>query len=602
MFTESNFGQRFGTLIARKREERGWSLAQLAVAAYGDDGASGEKRKADVQKLEAGNSRKPNAATIRKYRLALDLTQEEIDACRTPEEIELAQFAKALFGVIAEGAKAAGLTEDLALAVSDHYAENNQGNFEGALGSLKDALSKAAEAQKDGALPSNSESDTEDFIKRIKARNQEGDIDTAYVYLQREAARRAEAREGMLAEDARILDLLITQAATANDADGYAQACLQRVQLDSPSAEDTFHRLRAEQSKRYNEGLRLGTPFALGTAAAIARTCADIAPSPYLNALAQRDLASVLLVQGARTAGVEGNTLLADAVESYRSALRVTTEADHPVDWAITMQNLGDALQTQGSRTQGAEGNALLAMAVESYRSALRVTTEADHPAQWATTMQNLGNALQTQGTRTQGAEGGALLAEAVDSYRSALRVTTEADHPAQWATTMQNLGNALQTQGTRTQGAEGGALLAEAVDSYRAALRVRTEVDHPVDWAMTLQNLAIALQTQGSRTQGAEGNALLAEAVDSYRSALRVTTEADHPVDWAMTQENLAAAELARAGHDTTPDPRPHLDAALTHVDNALRIYDPIHMSYRHTQASALRDDILARLASLSS
>lgn len=78
---DRTFGQRFGDLIARKREERGWSFAQLAVAAYGDDGHGGEKRKADVQKLEAGNSRKPNAATIRKYRLALDLKQEEIEAC-----------------------------------------------------------------------------------------------------------------------------------------------------------------------------------------------------------------------------------------------------------------------------------------------------------------------------------------------------------------------------------------------------------------------------------------------------------------------------------------------------------------------------------------
>lgn len=118
----------------------------------------------------------------------------------------------------------------------------------------------------------------------------------------------------------------------------------------------------------------------------------------------------------------------------------------------------------------------------------------------------------------------------------------------------------------------------------------------------MAQNDLAITLQTQGTRTQGAEGNALLAEAVDSYRAALRVTTEADHPVQWALTQENLAAAELARANHDTTTDPRPYLDAALTHVDNALRIYDPDHMSYDYGTATALRTHLLARLDSLSS
>ncbi|MBY4891784.1 hypothetical protein KUL25_03275 [Rhodobacteraceae bacterium N5(2021)] len=597
---ESHFGQRFGVLIARKREERGWSLAQLAVAAYGDDSNGGETRKADVQKLEAGNSRKPNAATIRKYRLALDLTQEEIDACRTPEEIELAQFAKALFDVIAEGAKAAGLTEDLALAVSENYAENNHGNFKGALASLKDALSKAAEAQRRGDFGSNFETDAEKFIQHINARNREGEIDEAYTDLQAEAASRAERREAMLAEDTRILDLLITQAAMANDADGYAQAQLQRVQLDSPSAEDTFKRLRALQGERYEEGLRLGTPFALTAAAGLARKCAEIAPTPYRRTMAQNDLAIALEAQGIRTQGAAGNTLLTEAVDSYRAALRVYIEADHPVDWAMTMQNLGGALQTQGSRTQGAKGHALLTEATDSYRSALRVFTEADHPVDWAGTMQNLAVALETQGSRTDGPEGPALLAEAVESYRSALRVYTEAERPVQWAGTMQNLAIALKNQGTITQGAEGNALLADAVDSYRSALRVTTEEDHPVQWAMTMQNLAIAQQNQGTRTQGAAGNALLKEAMESYRAALRVRTEADHPVDWAMTQENLAVAEVARAAHDTTPDPRPHLDAALIHVDNALRIYDPVHMSYDHARAARLRTEILKALDAL--
>ena len=114
------------------------------------------------------------------------------------------------------------------------------------------------------------------------------------------------------------------------------------------------------------------------------------------------------------------------------------------------------------------------------------------------------------------------------------------------------------------------------------------------------MQNLAIVLETQGTRTQGPEGNALLAGAVDSYRAALRVSTEDDHPVDWAMTQENLAGAEHSRAEHDTTTDPHPHLQAALAHVDNALRIYDPVHLSFYHGTATALRDDLLEALASL--
>jgi len=189
-----------------------------------------------------------------------------------------------------------------------------------------------------------------------------------------------------------------------------------------------------------------------------------------------------------------------------------------------------------------------------------------------------------------------------VESYRAALRVYTEADHPVDWAMTMQNLGNSLQWQGTRTAGPDGAALLAEAVESYRAALRVCTKADHPVQWAMSMQNLAVALKQQGTRTAGPEGATLLGEAVDSYRAALRVRTEADHPVDWAMTQENMAIAEEARARHDSTSDPRPHLEAALVHVGNALRIFDPEHMGYYHDKANALRDRIQAALDALPS
>ncbi|MCO8145575.1 tetratricopeptide repeat protein [Rhodovulum tesquicola] len=219
-------------------------------------------------------------------------------------------------------------------------------------------------------------------------------------------------------------------------------------------------------------------------------------------------------------------------------------------------------------------------------------------PQDWAGTQNNLGIALETQGTRTAGPEGAALLGEAVDAYREALRVRTEADHPVDWAMTMQNLGAALISQGDRTAGPKGAVLLSAAVTAYREALRVRTEAVHPEDWAMTMQNLGNALQTQGNRTPGPEGAALHGEAVAAYRDAVRVRTEAEHPVDWAMTQENMALAEEAIAAHDSTVDPRPHLEAALDHVEAALRVYDPVHMAHDYEQANALRARILKRLS----
>ena len=268
--------------------------------------------------------------------------------------------------------------------------------------------------------------------------------------------------------------------------------------------------------------------------------------------------------------------------------------------WSAGQNCLAVALQEQGTRTKAAEGADLLAQAITAYRNALEVRTRADHPVDWAMTQNNLANALQNQGIRTQGTEGADLLAQAVTACRNALVVRIRADNPLDWATTQNNLAIALQNQGTRTQGAEGTDLLIQAVTAYRNALEVTTHANHPVNWAMTQNNLANALQLQGTLTQGAEGADLLAQAVTAYRNALEVRTSADHPVHWATTYFNIAICEKARAEHDSCPDPRPPLTAALEAVENALTIFDPEHMSYNHTTATELRDDIQAKLDAL--
>ena len=162
------------------------------------------------------------------------------------------------------------------------------------------------------------------------------------------------------------------------------------------------------------------------------------------------------------------------------------------------------------------------------------------------------------------------------------------------------SLAVALQNQGIRSSGEDGANQLAQAVDAYRNAMRIYTETDHPVHWAMTQNNLANALRPQGSRTSGEDGANLLAQAGDAYRNALRIRTKKDHPVQWAMAQNNLAVTKHAIAQHDTTADPKPHFKAALEHVDNALRAFDPTHMPYNHNKATKLRTQILADLDAL--
>ncbi len=578
-------------MVKRKRAAAKLTQGQLACALYPNLAEEeAEKRKGDISKLENGRTHNPTTQTIQRIADAVGISGGEIDALHRRVQMSASEQLDHI-PVLDRDA--------LELLASRFDIPQPHAMTDAA---LQQELTKRAEdyrrykAEVDGIDEryrslSNLKAAAQDAINRIDLPEVDRLLELVHETELEEAARTAELRadNALLRGDPVRAAAILSSAADSFGAIDVAEPGKRKWQMAI--------KLQEHGIRYGGQGLILCNEMCMSALAVL-----NEKDNPRDVWATHTVRANALENQGTRTQGPEGTALLAEAVDSHRAALRVRTEADHPVDWAMTMQNLANALRTQGTRTQGPEGAALLAEAVDSYRAALRVFTEVDHSVYWGGTMQNLGNALANQGTRTQWPEGATLLGEAVGSFRAALRVRTEAEHPVQWAMTMQNLGNALKEQGTRTQGPEGAALLGEAVDSYRAALRVFTEAEHPVYWAMTMQNLAIALQKQGTRTSGPEGAALLGEAVDSYRAALRVRTEAEHPVDWAITQENMALAEMARAEHDTTADPRPHLEAALFHVENALRIYDPEHMSYDHGTATALRNRIQAALDALPS
>ncbi|SFI49759.1 tetratricopeptide repeat protein [Jannaschia pohangensis] len=491
------------------------------------------------------------------------------------------------------------IKEGMLIGLARNYAQNAS-DFESALAGLQLALETAARQQARNALPSNLGEAVDSVIAKVDDLNDQDQMAAADDLLRAEMNRLDAEIEERKAVQSRIIDKAIAQAIYQADADALADRTLRRIQLDGPSREDQFKRLRHEVLRRYNEGLRTGVPFVLNAAIGLARRCIDIAPTPYLEAMAQNDLANALQTKGTRTEGPEGAKLLAEAVTAFRASFDVCTRMDHPVEWAVTQNNLAISLRNQGIRTDGLAGAELLADAVTAYRAALEVSTRTDHPVEWAVTQNNLAGALQSQGTRTEGPAGAKLLAEAVTACRAALEVYTRTDHPVEWAMTQNNLAISLRNQGIRTDGLAGAELLAEAVAAFRAALEVRTRANHPVQWAQTQNNLANALSDQGNRTEGPAGADLLAEAVTACRAALEVRTRADHPADWAGTHHNLALALLSRADHDTTTDPRPDLTEALAAVEAALTVFDPVNMSFNHTEATRLRDAIKTRLDAL--
>jgi hypothetical protein len=71
--------------------------------------------------------------------------------------------------------------------------------------------------------------------------------------------------------------------------------------------------------------------------------------------------------------GLEGDQLLAQAVQVFRQAFLVCTREQLPQDWASVQHRLGITLSGQGMRTSGAEGDQILAQAVQAFRQAFLV-------------------------------------------------------------------------------------------------------------------------------------------------------------------------------------------------------------------------------------
>ena len=296
-----------------------------------------------------------------------------------------------------------------------------------------------------------------------------------------------------------------------------------------------------------------------------------------------------------------GGTGLEKAALLIKEVLSQDLRTQDEILWAAGQNNLAVALKNQGIRTEGVKGSNLLAQAVVAYRAALEVRTHDRHPLDWAKTQNNLGLVLRHQGTRDDQAAGAELLAESVAAFRSALVVHSRTEHPEEWAQTITNLGNALKDEGIRTDPNEGAELISQAVASYRLALEVYTKEGHPVFWAGTQNHLGTALREQGRRTRGFDGEKLLLDSILAYRNAHEIRNRADHPVQWAETYENIARAHLEFANHDCCNDLRSALTSSLGAVEKALFIFNPVHLSYNHTKATRLREQILAQLNALT-
>ena len=103
--------------------------------------------------------------------------------------------------------------------------------------------------------------------------------------------------------------------------------------------------------------------------------------------------------------------------------MRVYTEADFPIDWAMTQNNLGNAYRNQPTGDRGEN----LRRAIACYEAALRVYTEADFPTAWAMTQNNLGAAYADLPTGDRGES----LRRAIACYEAACGSTPRPTSPS---------------------------------------------------------------------------------------------------------------------------------------------------------------------------
>lgn len=292
-----------------------------------------------------------------------------------------------------------------------------------------------------------------------------------------------------------------------------------------------------------------------------------------------------------------GGDGVSSAVTHYRAALDSQLGLQELSQIAGAQRNLAIALRTLGVRTEGASGVTLLRQAVAAYRLALESSSQSHLLESWAKTRTSMSHALLELGKRLGGGEGFQFLQEAVTACEEALPIRQQLSPREGQAVTQNALGNALKDLAVRTEGSTGIDLLCDAAVAYSAALECLSDHEGSEIWATTLNNLSIAQQNLGERIKGQTGIEFLENALSNALSSLEVRTADGHPIDSAWSNWNIAEInlKLANIGPDDTAHARLH--AALRHVDDALKVFDPQHMSQHHQEAIALRARILADL-----
>jgi tetratricopeptide (TPR) repeat protein len=391
----------------------------------------------------------------------------------------------------------------------------------------------------------------------------------------REEASRSEAE--LLANGAQIDHLQLAYCAAAAK---YAEA----ADLVAPFDRYNVSRLLLRQADAlFNQGDEFGDNEALIRAIDIYRRAAALisqADFPVDWATTWNDLGNTLAALGEREADT---ARLEEALAAHHEALKEFTRESAPLRWAGVHNNLGNTLRALGELE---DGTTRFNQAVAAYHEALKEWTRERAPLNWAGAQLNLSNVLSALGERETGTS---RLKEAVVACRKTLKEFTRERVPLQWALSQNNLGTALQMLGVRERNT---ARLKRAISAYHKALTERTRERLPLDWAMTQNNLGNTFLAIGLLETGVAG---FEQAVAAYHEALKEFTRERAALRWAQTQYNLANASSAWGERESGTA---RLEQAVAAYDEALKVYTPELMPLLSARITGKQGDALTLLA----
>lgn len=520
----SNAWQDLGHAITEARLALGMSRQDLAGKALDN-----EARRGYVGQVERG-LRKLSPETIDKFDQVLDLPDDIVRAARvappppkpeakgkTPAQdkpIEAVDHdVERLIARVSKDENAPPAAEALLIALAYEFAEGPHRDLQDAYTMLRKALEAAERIRQRGEMPpDNTGSQLNLVMAEVAALNADDRRDEADELLEAEERRMRQAhreeRERMAQAAQALLQRRLDQDRLRNRPDLAAKRLIADLRRQAPPGGMFWATVKLSGGWR-KRGDKTGDMFAL-------RLSLELAKANY---------------------------------QRYQKKTGLQAAALYSLGWAYLRL------------AQRAPNTRYLELARNAFEGAVKKTSKAKVPLNWASREDGLGSVLAEIGERAADA---AMLEQAVTAHRSALKIVLAHDGEAAqgyWG----NLGNTLQKLGELRRDP---ALLAEAIEALETSQSLTDKGADRLDWEMSRNNLGVALRWLGEVRAELD---LLDQARAAYDDCEALDTQEQAPFKWARLQWNIADLALARFGLE--PDPA-LLDEAEHHVRAAREVF----------------------------